>query len=58
MRGAQREITGLLIDRGYTPAGRWTQARTVGEDEDGVPTETGSGEYFRCFRPTKISDQG
>jgi len=23
MRGAQRELTGYLIDQGYTPAGRW-----------------------------------
>jgi hypothetical protein len=32
MRGAQREITGYLIDQGYTPAGRWEYP----EDEESV----------------------
>lgn len=31
MRGAQREITGWLIDQGYTPVGRWeTEANDSG----------------------------
>jgi hypothetical protein len=38
MRGAQREITGYLISRGYKPDGRWT---TEAEDEvDYGPSET------------------
>lgn len=38
MRGAQREITGWLIARGYEPAGRW-------ESND-------DGESMRRFKPT------
>ena len=38
LRGAQREITGWLIARGYEPAGRW-------ESSD-------DGESMRRFRPT------
>jgi len=30
MRGAQREITGLLVANGYKPAGRW-----ITEDDNG-----------------------
>jgi hypothetical protein len=33
MRGAQREITGLLITVGYEPVGRWSI-----EDDDGLET--------------------
>lgn len=36
MRGAQREITGYLIDQGYAPVGRWeTEA-----NDHGNPVET------------------
>jgi hypothetical protein len=36
MRGAQREITGDLIRRGYTAVGRWTVERMVNDE----PVET------------------
>ena len=42
MRGAQREITGALVDRGYVPAGRWGD---VEEDQDGYR------ECSRTFKP-------
>jgi hypothetical protein len=42
MRGAQREVTGFLINKGYTPVGRWEIER----DSDGVATETS-----RRFKP-------
>jgi hypothetical protein len=42
VRGAQREITGLLVADGYTPAGRWS-----GEDLD----EDGYAEWTRSFKP-------
>ena len=37
MRGAQREITGQLIDEGYEPVGRW---QVESADQDGDPEET------------------
>jgi hypothetical protein len=37
MRGAQREITGWLIGRGYRPLGRWVTEAT---DEEGDAIET------------------
>jgi hypothetical protein len=37
MRGAQREITGYLIDQGYQPVGRWT---AESYDADGEAAET------------------
>jgi hypothetical protein len=42
VRGAQRELTGLLVAHGYTPAGRWSDE---GEDEDGYQ------EWTRSFKP-------
>lgn len=42
VRGAQREVTGLLVAHGYTPAGRWSD-----EDED----EDGYAEWTRSFKP-------
>jgi hypothetical protein len=42
VRGAQREITGLLVKNGYTPVGRWSEAS---EDEDGY------SEWTRPFKP-------
>lgn len=42
MRGAQREITGLLVAKGYAPAGRWSEAV---EDDDGYR------ECERAFKP-------
>ena len=43
MRGAQREITGWLISRGYEPAGRW-------EAEVSDP-QVGVQESVRRFKP-------
>jgi hypothetical protein len=40
MRGAQREMTGWLIDRGYEPVGRW-----------GIETD---GETMRQFRRSAL----
>jgi hypothetical protein len=31
MRGAQREMTGLLVAKGYAPAGRWSEATEDGD---------------------------
>ena len=42
VRGAQREITGLLVSKGYIPAGRWSEET---EDEDGYR------EWTRPFKP-------
>jgi hypothetical protein len=42
VRGAQRELTGLLVAHGYTPVGRWSDE---GEDEDGYT------EWTRSFKP-------
>jgi hypothetical protein len=39
MRGAQREMTGWLIDQGYRPAGRWM--------------EEAEGEAYRQFTPAR-----
>lgn len=39
MRGAQREITGWLIRRGYVAVGRWEIHAQAGGDE-GDPVET------------------
>jgi hypothetical protein len=47
IRGAQREITGWLISKGYEPVGRWEQ-ETDGRLE-------GLGESSRRFRPAKPS---
>ncbi len=33
MRGAQREVTGLMRDQGWEPAGRW-----AAEDDEGLET--------------------
>lgn len=46
MRGAQREVTGFLIERGYTPAGRWEIERLLEGDREGVAAETS-----RRFKP-------
>ena len=45
MRGAQREVTGFLIEQGYAPAGRW-------EIE---PVRDGDQETSRRFRPDDAS---
>ena len=42
VRGAQREVTGLLVAHGYTPAGRWSDG---GDDDDGYV------EWTRSFKP-------
>jgi hypothetical protein len=43
VRGAQREITGMLVgDHGYVPAGRWSDD---GQDDDGY------SEWSRAFKP-------
>jgi hypothetical protein len=43
VRGAQREITGMLVgDNGYVPAGRWSDD---GQDDDGY------SEWSRAFKP-------
>jgi hypothetical protein len=45
MRGAQREVTGFLIQQGYTPTGRWEIERIVEADHDTVV------ETSRRFKP-------
>jgi hypothetical protein len=40
MRGAQREVTGFLIEQGYTPAGRWEIERLLEGDREGAAAET------------------
>ncbi|MGH9044555.1 MAG: hypothetical protein ACRDVP_06945, partial [Acidimicrobiales bacterium] len=47
MRGAQREVTGLLIDHGYDPARRWENERALEAGDEGVAVETS-----RRFKPT------
>lgn len=47
MRGAPREITGLLVARGYKPAARWSEEEL---DEDGY------AEWTRSFKPGTDSD--
>jgi hypothetical protein len=42
LRGAQREVTGMLVSTGYIPTGRWSDE---GEDEDGYR------EWARAFKP-------
>jgi hypothetical protein len=42
LRGAQREVTGMLVSTGYIPTGRWDDE---GEDEDGYR------EWTRAFKP-------
>jgi hypothetical protein len=42
LRGAQREVTGMLVSTGYIPTGRWSDE---GEDEDGYH------EWTRAFKP-------
>lgn len=39
MRGAQREITGWLMEQGYDPAGRWD-----------IEADHGRGEVTECVR--------
>jgi hypothetical protein len=48
LRGAQREITGWLIDEGYQPAGRWTAE--VEPAYDGTVSEV-----MRRFVPAKVA---
>jgi len=43
MRGAQREITAQMIERGYNPVGRWVSEL---DDIDGTSLES-----YRVFRP-------
>ena len=50
MRGAQREVTGFLMDHGYTPAGRWELEQILEGDREGVAAETS-----RRFRPGRSS---
>ena len=49
MRGAQREVTGFLIQQGYAPAGRWETERMMGDDLES-PIETS-----RRFKPDGAS---
>ena len=49
IRGAEREVTGDLISRGYRPAGRW---ETEGGGEDGVEVF----EVSRRFAPTDSTE--
>jgi hypothetical protein len=42
LRGAEREMTGYFISKGYTPAGRWET--TAGEHGD-------AWEVMRTFKP-------
>jgi hypothetical protein len=46
MRGAQREITGYFIGRGYSPVGRWEVANA----NDDTPEELWGRETFRKFK--------
>ncbi len=48
LRGAQREITGWLIDREYEPVGRWVQESDI--ERDAVETS-------RKFRPAKQAEE-
>ncbi len=43
VRGAQREVTGLLVMGGYIPVGRWSEG--VEDDDDGYT------EWTRSFKP-------
>ena len=47
MRGAQREITGYLISKGYVPAGRWETEHTGSDGYVGTETL----ECARQFKP-------
>lgn len=47
VRGAQREITGMLVAHGYVPAARWSED---GEDQDGY------SEWSRPFKPGENAD--
>jgi hypothetical protein len=47
VRGAQREVTGMLVKHGYTPVGRWSEGD---EDEDGYR------EWVRAFKPGPDAD--
>ena len=49
VRGAQREVTGFLIQQGYAPAGRWEIERTMDGDQES-PVETS-----RRFKPDGAS---
>lgn len=44
MRGAQREITGYLINQGYQPEGRWE-------------TELADGEASECVRRFRVGSK-
>jgi hypothetical protein len=47
VRGAQRQITSLLVGHGYAPAGRWSD-----EDRD----DDGCSEWTRIFKPGPQAD--
>jgi hypothetical protein len=49
LRGAEREITGALINEGYKPTGRWQDARDLGRghSENWIDPET---EVMRQFK--------
>lgn len=52
MRGAQREVTGYLVGRGYEPVGRWESV----EEDRNVYVDGGGGGFNEClrrFRPAK-----
>ena len=46
MRGAQREITGYLIERGYTPVGDW-EVEAAGDDGNGGKDTVESSRTFK-----------
>jgi hypothetical protein len=47
VRGAQRQITSMLVGHGYTPAGRWSDEE---RDDDGY------SEWTRIFKPGPQAD--
>jgi hypothetical protein len=47
LRGAQREITGVLVFHGYVPAARWSEGD---DDADGFT------EWTRTFKPGPQAD--
>jgi hypothetical protein len=46
MRGAQREITGYLIERGYTPVGDW-EVEAASDDGNGGKDTVESSRTFK-----------
>jgi hypothetical protein len=48
LRGAQREITGWVVHRGYTPVGRWEPTAEDPEEGDAI-------EVTRRFKPAKTA---